>query len=59
MNFAAVLEFAIVVVYVIMILGEKQKRRRGWKLLTAMLVWTATIQCAAMALVVSFNSVLQ
>jgi hypothetical protein len=54
MNFAAVLELATIVAYVVILAGGKQKRQNGWKLLGVLLVVTGAVQCAAMAIVVSF-----
>jgi formate hydrogenlyase subunit 3/multisubunit Na+/H+ antiporter MnhD subunit len=54
MNFAAVLELVTIVAYIVILAGGKQKRQSGWKLLGALLVVTGAVQCAAMAIVVSF-----
>lgn len=54
MNFAAVFELVTIVAFIVVLAGGKQKRERGWKLLAAMLLITGAVQCAAMALVVSF-----
>ncbi|RDW91140.1 hypothetical protein BP5796_02305 [Coleophoma crateriformis] len=51
MSFAAVFELATMVAYVVVILGGKQKRETGWKILGFLLVLVAVVQCAAMALV--------
>jgi hypothetical protein len=53
MSFAAVLELVTIVSYGVVILGGKQKRETGWKILTFMLMLVGVIQCAAMAIVVS------
>ena len=53
MSFAAVLELVTLVSYLVVILGGKQKRETGWKVLTFLLMLVAIIQCAAMAIVVS------
>jgi hypothetical protein len=52
MSFAAVLELATIVSYAVIILGGKQKRETGWKILTFMLMLVGIVQCAAMAIVV-------
>jgi hypothetical protein len=52
MSFAAVLESVTILTYCVVILGGKQKRERGWKVLTFMLMLVGIIQCAAMAIVV-------
>ncbi len=53
MNFAAVLELVTIVAYIVVLAGGRQKRQSGWKLLGALLLVTAAMQCAAMAIVVS------
>lgn len=53
MSFAAVLELATIVAYVIIIGGGKQKRETGWKVLGFMLMLVGIVQCAGMAIVVS------
>ncbi|RDL37518.1 Uncharacterized protein BP5553_04951 [Venustampulla echinocandica] len=51
MSFAAVLEMATIVAYVMVLSGGKQKRETGWKLLTFLLVLVGLLQCTAMAIV--------
>jgi len=51
MSFTAVLELAVIVAYIVIIAGGKQKRAVGWKLLDIMLVIVAVAQCGAMAIV--------
>lgn len=55
MGLAAVLEFATILVYVVILVGGKQKRQTGWKTLSTTLFLTAAAQCAAMAIVVSLT----
>jgi hypothetical protein len=52
MSFAAVLELATLVAYVVVLLGGKQKRETGWKMLSFMLLLIGVVQCASMAIVV-------
>jgi len=52
MSFAAMLELATLVAYVVVILGGKQKREGGWKVLATMLLLVGVVQCASMAIVV-------
>ena len=52
MSFTAVLEFTTLVAFVVVILGGKQKREAGWKMLTFMLLVIGVVQCASMAIVV-------
>ena len=53
MSFAAVLELVTLVAYIVVLLGGKQKREVGWKVLAFMLMLVGVVQCAAMAIVVS------
>jgi formate hydrogenlyase subunit 3/multisubunit Na+/H+ antiporter MnhD subunit len=59
MSFAAVFELVTIVTYCLVILGGKQKRETGWKILSFMLMLVGVIQCAAMAIVVSSLSELK
>ena len=52
MSFAAVLELVTIVTYFVVILGGKQKRETGWRILTFMLMLVGIVQCAAMSIVV-------
>jgi hypothetical protein len=54
MSFAAVLELATIVAYMVVIGGGKQKRETGWKVLCFMLVLVGVVQCAGMSIVVCF-----
>ena len=55
MSFAAVLELATLVAYIMVILGGKQKREGGWKVLASMLLLIGVVQCASMAIVVCYT----
>lgn len=52
MSFAAVLELATVVAYTVVIIGGKQKRENGWKVLAFLLGVVGLLQCASMGIVV-------
>jgi cytochrome c1 len=52
MSFAAVLELATIVAYLMVIAGGKQKREIGWRVLAFLLVLVGVVQCGAMAIVV-------
>ena len=54
MSFAAVLELATIVAYIVVIGGGKQKRETAWKVLSFMLVLVGVVQCASMAVVVCY-----
>ena len=58
MSFAVVLDGMTLITYLIILGGGKQKRETGWKLLTLFLLMVGLVQCAAMGLVVSFDSIL-
>ncbi|PQE28301.1 hypothetical protein CJF32_00010532 [Rutstroemia sp. NJR-2017a WRK4] len=51
MSFAAVLELVTLVAYVVIILGGKQKRETGWKVLCFILVLVGAVQAASMSIV--------
>jgi len=51
MNFAAVLNMVILIGFVVVLQGGKQKRENGWKVIVCMLVAVALVQCAAMSIV--------
>ena len=53
MSFAAVFELVTIVAYCVVIMGGKQKRETGWKVLSFMLMLVGLVQCASMAIVVS------
>lgn len=46
------LELVTIVTFLVVVLGGKQKRETGWKVLTFMLMLVGIVQCAAMAIVV-------
>lgn len=52
MNIAAVLEFATLIAYLVIIIGGRQKREVGWKILVVLLAVIGLIQCFAMSTVV-------
>jgi len=51
MSFAAVLELATLVAYLVIIIGGRQKRENGWKLLVSMLAVIGVAQCFCMSTV--------
>lgn len=51
MSFAAVVELVTLVAYVVVLLGGKQKRETGWKILVFMLVLVGVVQAASMSIV--------
>jgi hypothetical protein len=59
MNFAALLELVTIVAYLVVIVGGKQKREIGWRVLAFFLVLVGVLQCGAMAIVVCPFSFIQ
>ena len=53
MSFAVVLEGMTLIAYVVIMLGGKQKREQGWKVLSACLLAVGAVQCAGMGIIVS------
>ena len=53
MNFSVVLQLATLVAFAVTILGGKQKRDKGWRVICGILVFVVAVQCASMAIVVS------
>ena len=55
MSFAVVGEGVALIAYIVILGGGKQKRESGWKILCGILFLVGMIQCAGMALIVSFH----
>lgn len=53
MSFAVVLEGMTIVAYLIILAGGKQLRESGWGILSLLIMLSAAVQAASMALVVS------
>jgi len=53
MNFSIVLELATLVAYLVILVGGRQAREVGWKVLGSLLAFVAVAQLIAMTLVVS------
>lgn len=51
MSFAVIIELATLVAYITVILGGKQMRDSGWKVVCTLLGLCTVVQCASMALV--------
>jgi hypothetical protein len=51
MSLAVLLELATLVGYVIIVLGGKQGREYGWKVICTLLALITVVQCAGMAIV--------
>ncbi|KAF2839997.1 hypothetical protein M501DRAFT_1015083 [Patellaria atrata CBS 101060] len=51
MSFAVVIEFASLISYAVVLLGGKQKRDNGWKMVCGLLVVAGLVQCVSMAVV--------
>ena len=55
MSLAVVMEGVTFVAFVVIIGGGKQTRVMGWKILSVLMLLTGCIQCAGMALIVSYD----
>ena len=55
MSAAAIFELVTLVAFFMLITGGKQKRERGWRLLSFLLVLVGILQCASMAVVVCIS----
>lgn len=55
MSFAVVMEGMTLIAFLVVIVGGKQKRDSGWRIVSGLLLLVALIQCTAMALVVRFS----
>lgn len=55
MSFAAVIEMATIVAFVVVLAGGREKRVNGWKVLAGLLGILGLLQCAGMAIVVGIN----
>lgn len=51
MSLASVMQLATLVAFVVVLVGGRQKRVQGWKVLAGMLVIVGLLQCAGMAIV--------
>lgn len=52
MSFAVVIELAVLIGYAVVLLGGKQKRDQGWKMISGLLMVAGAVSCASMAIVV-------
>lgn len=55
MSFAVVIEGMTLIAFIVILGGGKQKREQGWKVISGLLVLSALIQCAGMAIIVSLQ----
>lgn len=53
MSLTVIIELATLVAYIVVILGGKQKRDKGWKIVTGLLAIAALTQLVSMSIVVS------
>jgi hypothetical protein len=56
MSAAALFELVTLVTFFMLITGGKQKRERGWRVLSFLLVLVGILQCASMAIVVCLSA---
>lgn len=52
MSFSVVIELASLIGYLVVLLGGKQKRDAGWKMISGLLFVAGAASCASMAIVV-------
>lgn len=52
MSFTVVLEGIALIAFVVMLMGGKQRRESGWRVLSAILIIGGSIEAVAMSLVV-------
>lgn len=57
MNFAAFLELATLVAFLVIIAGERQKRENGWKVVVGLMALVGVAQCFAMSTVVCISTI--
>jgi hypothetical protein len=57
MSFAVVLEGIAIVAYLVILSGGKQLRESGWGILSLIIMLSAAVQAASMALVVSIYKI--
>jgi hypothetical protein len=55
MSFSVIIELATVVAFIVIILGGKQTRDYGWKIVCSLLAVTVLAQCASMSIIVCFT----
>ncbi len=53
MSFAAVFELVTLVAFIVVIIGGKQKRENGWRVLALMCGIVGVVLCASVSIVVS------
>jgi len=51
MSFTSVLEMATIVAFAVVLIGGRQKRVQGWKVVAGMLGFVGVLQCVGMAIV--------
>lgn len=59
MSFGVVVELCTLVSFVVIVAGGVQRRVQGWGVVVGVLLFSAFIQCAGMAVVVSCSSSLK
>lgn len=51
MSFAVIIQLAALIGYGVVIVGGKQKRDKGWKMVSGLMIVAGVVQCAAMSIV--------
>lgn len=52
MSFSVIIQLAAIIGYGVVIIGGKQKRDKGWKVVSGLMIIAGIVQCAAMSIVV-------
>ena len=55
MSFAVVMEGMTLIAFLVMIVGGKQKREQGWKVLSGLIAFVGVILAVGMGLIVSYS----
>ena len=59
MSFTVVLEGMTLITYIVFLIGGKQKRESGWKILAGLHFLCGSVECAGMAIIVRPTSNLE
>jgi hypothetical protein len=54
MSFSVIIELATIVAFIVIILGGKQTRDYGWKVVCSLLAVIVLAQCASMSIIVRY-----
>lgn len=57
MNFGAVMELATLVAFAVVLLGGRQMREGGWKIIAGLLGFVSVVEAAGIGMIVSLSAV--